>query len=198
MHSDLHFDCSVKLKMLVSESVSDIDSTESKGIRLPKLDVPVFDGNILNWRRFWEQFSVSIHERSSLADSLKDGSAKGVIEGLSQSGENYAEAVDCLRSRYNRPCLIHQTHVKMIFEAPASHDTVQQHIRALKSMEYESSGAFITSVLELKLDVNTMFEWQRHSQSMEGVPQYHFIDLQAQASETSLTHIKKPTRPASC
>ncbi len=57
--------------MLVSESVSDIDSTESKGIRLPKLDVPVFDGNILNWRRFWEQFSVSIHERSSLADLLR-------------------------------------------------------------------------------------------------------------------------------
>ena len=66
-------------------------------------------------------------------------------------------------------------------------------------MEYESSGAFITSVLELKLDVNTMFEWQRHSQSMEGVPAYQelldFIDLRAQASETSLTHVKKPTRP---
>ena len=34
---------------------------------------------------------------------------------------------------------------------------------------------------------------------MEGVPQYQelldFIDLRAQASETSLTHIKKPTRP---
>ncbi|XP_064397632.1 uncharacterized protein LOC135344358 [Halichondria panicea] len=143
MHSDLerlHFDCSVKLKMLVSESVSDIDSTESKGIRLPKLDVPVFDGNILNWRRFWEKFSVSIHERSSLADSeklvylqhaLKDGSAKGVIEGLSQSGENYAEAVDCLRSRYNRPRLIHQTHVKMIFEAPALKEGTGKELRKL-------------------------------------------------------------------
>ncbi len=44
-----------------------------------------------------------------------------------------------------------------------------------------------------------MFEWQRHSQSMEGVPEYQelldFIDLRAQASETSLTHVKKPTRP---
>lgn len=48
----LHFDCSVKLKMLVSKTVSDNDSTQSKGIRLPKLDVPVFDGNSLNWRRF--------------------------------------------------------------------------------------------------------------------------------------------------
>ncbi len=42
---------------------------------------------ILNWRRFWEQFSVSIHKLSSLVylylqHALKDGSAKGVIEGL--------------------------------------------------------------------------------------------------------------------
>ena len=39
------------------------------------------------------------------------------------------------------------------------HDVVQQHLRALKAMEYEPSGYFIMSVLELKLDVNTMFEW---------------------------------------
>ncbi len=31
------------------------------------------------------------------------------------------------------------------------YDTVQQHLRALKAMEYEPSGPFITSVLELKL-----------------------------------------------
>ncbi len=35
-----------------------------------------------------------------LRQSLKDGSAKTVIEGLSQSGEQYEEAVDCLRARY--------------------------------------------------------------------------------------------------
>ncbi len=74
--------------------------------------------NILNWRRFWEQFS--------------DGSAKGgVIEGLSQSGENYAEAVDCLQSRYNRPRLIHQTHVKMILEALALKEGTGKELRKL-------------------------------------------------------------------
>lgn len=92
-----------------------------------------------------------------------------MIEGFSQSGENYEEAVDCLQYRYNRPCLIYQTHVKMILEAPAVkegtgkelrklHDKVQQYLRALKSIESESYGAFITSVLEIKQNVNTMFE----------------------------------------
>ena len=46
------------------------------------------------------------------------------------------------------------------------HDVVLQHLRALKAMEYEPSGPFITSALELKLDTNTMFEWQKHTVEM--------------------------------
>jgi hypothetical protein len=61
-------------------------------------------------------------------------------------------------------------------------------------MDYEPSGPFITSVLELKLDVNTMFEWQRHSQDDPDVPHYRklleFINLSAQESETPLPNRK--------
>ena len=107
-----------------------------------------------------------------LQQSLKGGSAKGAIEGLSRSGEYYAEAVESLQARYDRPRLIHQAHVHMILEAPALvkgngkelrclHDTVQQYLRALKAMDREAPGPFITSVLELKLDSSTMFEWQK-------------------------------------
>ena len=57
--------------------------------------------------------------------------------------------------------------MRLILEAPAlkegtgkelrhPHDTVQQHLRALKAMDYEPSGPFVTSILELKLDVNTV------------------------------------------
>ena len=117
---------------------------------------------------------------------MKDGSAKSVIEGLSRSGDNYSEAVECLQARFDRPCLIHQTHVRMISEVPALrdgtgkelrrlHDTAQQHLRALKAMGHEPPGPFITSRLELKLDSNTMFEWQRHSQESTDVP--HFSKL---------------------
>ena len=106
------------------------------------------------------------------------------------------------------PRLIHQTHVHMILEAPSLkdgsgkelrrlHDTVQQHLRALKAMDYEPSGPFITSVLELKLDVNTMFEWQKHSQDSTDVPHYQklleFVNLRAQASETP-TSAQRVTR----
>ena len=228
LHSALEkhfFDCSLQIKELLQTRAEPRDPTprptpsDSKGVKLPRLDTPSFDGNILNWKRFWEQFCISVHDRSSLSDSeklvylqhaLKDGSAKHVIEGLSRSGEHYAEAVKCLTSRYNRPRLIHQTHVKMVLETPPLkegsgrelrrfHDTVQQHLRALKAMDYEPSPHFITSTLELKLDANTMFEWQKHSQSSTDVPHYEellkFVDLRAQASETSVTEpTKRQTR----
>lgn len=52
---------------------------------------------------------------------------------------------------------------------------VQQHLRAPKVMEYEPYKPFITSILELKLDVSPMFEWQKHSQGSISVPRYHVI-----------------------
>ena len=78
------------------------------------------------------------------------------------------------------------------------YDTVQQHLRALKAMDYEPSGPFITSILELKLDTNTMFEWQKHSQDSTDVPHYQklleFVNLRAQASEASISDHKRTIR----
>ena len=208
------FDSSLQIKKLLLGSSTKADSPTSsssgKGVRLPKLDVPTFNGNILHWRSFWEQFCVSVHNRPNLSDpeklvylqqSLKDGSAKSAVEGLSRSGEYYNEAIECLKSRYDRPRLIHQTHVRAILDAPPLkdgsgkelrrlRDVILQHLRALKAMDYEPSSPFITSVLELKLDVNTMFEWQKYSQDSTDVPHYRklleFINLRAQASETPM------------
>ena len=221
LNKDL-FDCSLQIKKLLLPSTCPSDSistpSETHGVRLPRLDVPKFDGNIVNWKTFWEQFSISIDSRPHLSDSeklvylrhsLKDGSAKGVIEGLSRSGEYYAEAIESLKKRYDRPRLIHQTHVRMILEATPLkegsgkelrrlHDTVQQHLRALRAMDYDPSGPFITSILELKLDTNTVFEWQKFSQDSADVPHYlkllEFINLRAQASESSISEHKRAPR----
>ena len=121
-----------------------------------------------------------------LRSALKDGTAKGMIEGLSHSGEQYAEAVSTLKTSYDRPRLLHQTHVRLIMEAAVLkkgtwkelrrlHDMVQLHLRALSSMDYGPSGPFITSIIELKLDPTTLFEWQKFSQSHTEVPHYKHI-----------------------
>ena len=115
------FKCCLQIKKFIYSAKhphdsSDASAPDSKGVKLHKIDVLTFDGNLLTWRSILEQFCMSIHSCSVLADSeklvylqhsLKDGSAKHVIEGLSRSGECYAEAIECLQSRYDRPRLIH-------------------------------------------------------------------------------------------
>ena len=60
-------------------------------------------------------------------------------------------------------------------------------------MGQEPLPSFITSVIELELDTNNMFEWQRHSQSQNKVPHFQelrdFIDHRAQASEVFRSHL---------
>ncbi len=155
----IHFDCCHAVKKLLSNHgpTPHTDVPNVKGLKIPKLESPTFDGDILNWTQFWEQFAISIDEHTGLSDSakfvylqhaLKGGSAKSVIEGLQGTGEHYSKAVECLKTRYDRPCLIHQSHVKLILETPSVkesngkelrkfHDTLSQHLRALDACESE-------------------------------------------------------------
>ena len=103
------YKCSLKAKRLLPAKPATVatSTTDALGVKLPNIDVPRFNGNILSWCSFWEQFDVALHSRTSLSkaeklaylqSSPKDGSAKSVINGLSQSGDHYDEAVATLES----------------------------------------------------------------------------------------------------
>jgi len=180
------------------------------GAKLPKLEVPTFNGDILKCKSFWDQLSVSIHKRSDLtaAETCRTPSRIKQLRALlrdSQSQGSIMKQSNAFRHDTICPRMIHQTHVCRIVEAPSLrdgtgkelrtvHDTVVQHLRALKALGHEPSKEFITSLLELKLDSVTMFEWQRHSQEHTDVPDcdklLEFIDLRAQATEATIVDKK--------
>ena len=130
------FDISIRIKKFLYPHKPPLAPTEatpttSHGVRLPKLDVPTFDGDILNWSTFWEQFCIAVHDHTHLSDteklaylrhSLKDGAAKSSVEGLSRLGDQYTQAIECLRAHYNWPKLIHRAHVKRIVDIPSLKD----------------------------------------------------------------------------
>ena len=119
-----NFQCSVAFRKRLRASTDTttrdtcMPTTRASGARLPKLEVPTFDGDILKWKSFWDEFSVSIHERSAAAEkvvylqkALKDRRAKSTIDGLTKSGEHYEEVVKFLQTRYDLPRMVHQTRV---------------------------------------------------------------------------------------
>jgi len=95
-----------------------------------------------------------------LQQALKDGTAKGAIEGLSHSGDNYEKAVQCLKARYDGPRLTQRTHVQAIIDAPPLkdgsgkelrklHDSLQLHLCALGTLGCDLPGTFITPMIEV-------------------------------------------------
>lgn len=93
--SVLNNDVSIRIKQFLYSHKEHVTKTEttpptSNGVRLPKLDVPTIDRDILNWRTFWEQFCIAVHDRTYLSDAeklaylrhaLKEGSANSSVEG---------------------------------------------------------------------------------------------------------------------
>ena len=104
-------------------------------------------------------------------------------------------------SSYSQPSItssdcVLQTQIPLVIYNCQLLDMLQQHLRALKSMKYEPDPSFITSLVELKLDEGTLFEWHKHSQEIVSeVPHYKeildFINLRAQASESLSSFGKK-------
>ena len=81
-------------------------ASASSGVRLPKISIPTFDGKILIWKSFWEQFDATIHSKAGLndieklmylQDALKNSPARFMIQGLTRTSENYEEANKCLK-----------------------------------------------------------------------------------------------------
>ena len=100
--SDLEYEIGRRLYLLEDTTrTSHFEPT----VKLPKISVPTFDGDVLNWAMFWEQFETTIHSNEKLHDAQKlaclrdavaSGPAKSVIQGLAHSAGNYQEAVKCL------------------------------------------------------------------------------------------------------
>ena len=130
------FDCGLDLRKLSDEiddsrayaTMSAASASAPINVKIAKLETPKFDGEVLHWRTFWDQFKIAIREWSDvnpaqkmayLWQSLSDGTAKGIIADLSHTGEQYYEGVKCLTEMYDQPCTIHRAHVKALINFPS-------------------------------------------------------------------------------
>ena len=93
------------------------EACSEPAIELPKINIPTFDGDTLNWvTRFgsssiWLSTSSNkkLHDVQKLAylrDAVEAGPVKHVIKGLSHSADSYKQAAECLQQRYDKPIYI--------------------------------------------------------------------------------------------
>ena len=91
-------------------------------MRLPKLSIKPFNGDITQWTTFWDSFKSAIHENPALSDidkfnylsSLLEHSVKESIAGLTLTASNYKEAVSILEKRFGNTQQIISRHMDLL------------------------------------------------------------------------------------
>ena len=141
-------------------------------VKLPKLDLRKFDGEVSTWPTFWDAFESSIHKNPTLApidkfnylNSLLMKPALDAISGLSLSASNYEEAIAILKKRFGNKQQIINRHMDILLNvSPVTnqdtrklrelYDTLESHIRSLKSLGIPSNsyGSLLSSIIMNKL-----------------------------------------------
>ena len=142
-------------------------------IKLPKLTILPFEGDITQWTPFWDSYESAIHQNSTLTEidkfnylrSLLKGTAREAISGLMLTTANYDEAIAILKRRYGNKQAIISRHMDalMALEPVTSnnntralrhlHDKIESNVRSLSAMGVvaESYGTLLSSVIVNKL-----------------------------------------------
>ena len=88
-------------------------------VKLPKLNLPKFSGDVLQWPSFWDQFSVTVHDtdlpvvsKFTYLMSLLEGEPKQAIHGLSLTTDHYTIACKILKDRFGRKETIIFSHIQ--------------------------------------------------------------------------------------
>ena len=142
-------------------NTSDLDSVSSNpqknnhiDAKLPKTEIPKFNGKPIEWQSFWDQFSAAVDSKTNIPDVVKFSYLKGVlskdvqesIRGLLIANENYSIALKIIRERYaNKQVLISSymesfvklqpiTSMKNVSGLRAMYDLVEGNVRNLSSL----------------------------------------------------------------
>ncbi len=138
-------------------------------VKLPRLKLPMFTGNILKWREFYQMYEaivtsepdISNVEKFNLLKMHLDDKAKEVIEGIPATGENFEKALKLLQARYENTQKLAAAHFTALNDLPMCDDDtfslratftqMEIHLRSLESLGKPVDSEFILHSLLKKI-----------------------------------------------
>ncbi|XP_078357270.1 uncharacterized protein LOC144642154 [Oculina patagonica] len=158
-------------------------SSSQVQVKLPKINLPTFDGNVLIWQPYFQSIKVSVVDNPSLADvqkleylmrSLK-GSAAEAVKGFAVVQANYKPVLEILKERFGHARLILDAHVRSLIHLPRLtsddatsmrkfYDEVIVHVRSVESMgekfNSEKLAPVLVSLIVDKLPKEVVEKWE--------------------------------------
>ncbi|XP_054706701.1 uncharacterized protein LOC129216512 [Uloborus diversus] len=160
------------------------NSNAETNVKLPKMNLPLFSGNLHEWLSFKDIFLASIHQNKNLSDAMKlqylksslKGDAFRIVQSISIVDSNYAVALSLLEERYSNSREQVYAHLKRFFRIPAIQnesaaailnliDISTECVRSLEMLDQKVDGfssVILTFILSQKLDSNTKLWWERN------------------------------------
>lgn len=209
MHGPRKNSCATDISEVGSGCGSVLTHKQNSSVRLPKIDLPHFDGSYQQWLEYRDTYTSLIHDNDSIDNinkfhylraSLK-GSAALVIKSLDFSSENYIVAWKLLKERFDNKRLLVNNHVQALFNSDSLQkesskslrhliDSTNKNLRALSTLgqPIEHWDTLIIYMVSTKLDSVTSREWEEHRNGLTDPPTFtnfmSFLSSRADLLET--------------
>ncbi|GFX71496.1 uncharacterized protein TNCV_2694841 [Trichonephila clavipes] len=173
-----------EMKKLVNDNntkaCQNIVNTNVNNIKLPRIELPVFTSNYIDWIFFRDLFLASVGNNSTLSDSQKlqylklsvKGEAATLLQSIQITNDNYKKAWNALTERYENEAEIINAALNKLVSQPILKqesasglrkliDTTQQCIDTLQTLRQpvEYWDTLIIFLLRGKLDSETLRVW---------------------------------------
>lgn len=143
--------------------------------RLPQMELAKFDGDVLKWHQFWDQFTSNVDSRNIndvdkllYLQSVLSSEAKQAIEGLDTTNKNYKIAVETLKERYGKPAAIIDAHYVALYRIQTAGNTakecrnvlneIERHLRVLKSLGEDVNHNHLRVMIMEKFPEDLIYE----------------------------------------
>nr|XP_022295087.1 uncharacterized protein LOC111105210 [Crassostrea virginica] len=157
----------------------------SLSVRLPKLELPSYNGDKIRFKEFWDSFDATINKNSKLSRIEKfnylrsklTGEAKEAISGLELSNENYDVALAIIQQRFgDAQSVINKHYMELINIQPVNNDTgnlrklyddLEKHMRSLEVLHQDVNQEVFVSMITSKLPKETLLQLEIQKGSRE-------------------------------
>ena len=123
--------------MTVDKSLEHSELPVTMKLKLAKIKLPKFNGNVTKFCSFWESFGSSVDCNPNLSPidkfnylkALLEGSAALSVQGLALTEANYAAATDILNERFGRKQQIILGHMDDLLKIPSCSGNKTAHLQ---------------------------------------------------------------------
>lgn len=151
------------------------------GLKLPKLELRTFNGELADWLGFWAQFEKIDGSDIDLSDKFQyllqacKGKAKEIVGGFPPTRENYPKAITALKARFGNVSVLGEMYTRELLSLCLNnnqsgkqyiqivYDKIVTALRALESLDIniQNCAPILTPMVESTLPEDTLRTFRR-------------------------------------